>query len=448
MTARAPTHRTRAAGRSFRPGAAALPLLIALAATLGFAIPAVAAPGDVVWRSISQRAPGEHDVYRSLAVGPGGNAYVAGSTTPRAGAALDVLVRAFGLDGTTLWRRVWTHPGRTADVAHDIARDRKGALIVAGSSGSSWLLLKYRSNGYLEWVRRGRSPYARCELAAVTVDAAGNVYATGAATPSGEPRRFFTIKYSSAGGFRWRATLGSASGDAAATDLVLGGGRLFVTGAFTKASGTRTAATASYSTAGGKSDWVRYHSADPADDAEGLAIAYSAGPYVMGSGSRSGEQPDGFVVRYAPDGAEQWVATYAGAHDLGDRFNALAVDGSGRPWVTGSRWNGSEDEMITLRFTALGMLEWEHALPEGSGRGSAVCGADGACYSAGGDAALHVEQITAAGLSGWETSVAPAGYLGFRPAAILSAGDMAVYVAGWAQPADGGSAAMLVRLRP
>ena len=60
--------------------------------------------------------------------------------------------------GDVLWRRVWTWPGRGDDDARAVARDRRGAYVVAGSSGADWLVLKYSRSGYLQWVRRARRP--------------------------------------------------------------------------------------------------------------------------------------------------------------------------------------------------------------------------------------------------------------------------------------------------
>ncbi len=432
-----------------RPAALRASLLLAIVgACLAIASAASAAPGDVVWRDFSQRVAGGHDAYRALVVTPGGNAYVAGSTTPNPGAGLDVLVRKFSPGGKVLWQRTWAYPGRGDGLGSDMARDRRGNVIVAGSSGSSWLLLKYGADGYLEWVRHGRKPYARCELTAVTVDGAGSIYATGVATPAGLARRFFTIKYSPTGAFLWRTTLGSIAGDATGGDIVSGGGDVYVTGVFATGPETRKAAVIKYSSAG-KRRWSKFYAAAPGDSARGLAVAYRSGVLVMGVGTAPGEQPDGFVVRYSPAGAEEWVATYAGAYDLGDRFNAMVVDASGRTCVTGSRWTGGADEMITLRFTALGVLEWEHALTSAAGQGSAVCRAGGgAYYSAGGTLGAVTSQDTASGLPGWQQTIAPAGYNGFHPAAVQAAGASAVYVAGWTSPDAGGEAAMLVRYRP
>jgi len=404
------------------------------------------APGEVVWQRLSQRVPGGADEYRALAVTTTGTAYAAGSVTPREAAAADVLLVKHRLaDGRPLWTRSWTYPGRSEDVALDVVRDRRGSIIVAGSSGRCWLLLKYSAAGYLQWVRRGRGPYNQCGLTAVAVDGPGNVYATGSATPAGGKRRILTVKYSSAGTFRWRTTAWSDAVDSHGTDLVTGGRDVYVTGVIGTGAGKCT--TIRYSGLG-KNRWQRTIDDDPSESTAGVAIGYAAGPIVMGVSTAAGTRSDGFVVRYTATGAEQWVAGHVGPFDLGDRFNAMAVDGSGRVTVTGTRRTGAGEEMFTVGFSALGSAEWEHAVA-GATEGFAVCRAgSGACYSAGGAASLVVSQDTPAGLPGWQTPFSRIGFTGFRPTAAQAAGDTAVYVVGSAAPSGGGTAAMIVRYRP
>ena len=203
---------------------------VALAPVLLWAGSALAAPGDVVWKDFSQRTTGGLDAYTALAVTSAGEACVAGSTAAAPEAPSDVLVRKYGSGGAAIWRRVWTWPGRSDDAAAALVRDRRGGIVVAGSSGSCWLLLKYTAGGYLQWVRRGRASFASAAFTAVAVDGSGNMYAAGAATPAGGHSQFLLRKYSSAGALRWQKTLGSGAGDAAAVAVIVGDGDVYVTG--------------------------------------------------------------------------------------------------------------------------------------------------------------------------------------------------------------------------
>ncbi len=438
-----PQSRRGAVPRS-RAHAAAL-VLTALALVLLWSGSALAAPGDVVWKDFSQRAPAALDTYTALAVTSAGEACVSGATAAAPDAPSDVLVRKYGAGGAAVWRRVWTWPGQSDDAAAALVRDRRGGIIVAGTSGSCWLLLKYTAGGYLQWVRRSRASFSSAAFTAVAVDGSGDIYAAGAATPAGGHSQFLLRKYSSAGVLRWQKTLGSSAGDAAAVAVIVGDGDVYVTGSSRTGPTTSAVTTAKYSRTGARR-WVRTYAADGAQAIRPTAIGYAAGPFVAGWGAAAGGAAQGLVARYTASGRQAWIAGYEGAGVTADRFDAVAADAAGA-CVTGSRWLGEEQQMITLRFDALGALVWERVRTE-STQGLAVCRLGGGfCSSGGGDAAT-AGVVTPAGAPVWEQSVSATGYEDFRPVALATAGNEYLYAAGSAASTSGGTAAMLIRYRP
>ena len=419
---------------------------VACAALLAAPGSAVAAPGDVLWRDFSQRIPGSTDAYRALAVAPSGRVYAAGATTAAPGAPGDALVRAYAPGGSVAWRRIWTWPGRSDDGAAAIARDRRGSLLVAGSSGSSWLLLKYSAGGYLQWVRRGRRPYARCSLEAVAVDPAGNVYAAGSATPSGGDRRLLVLKLSSGGALRWRRTIGSGAGDVAATCITLGGGDVYAAGGRATGPSTSVATTVRFSTKGARR-WTRAYAAGDTEAVSVTGIGYAGGPVVTGYGAATGSPPQAFVVKYAANGAQSWEAGYEADGVTGDRFDAVVATADGGACVTGSRWTDGTAQMLTAAFDAQGALSWETVTPEAAG-GTAVCRtAAGFCATGGTEAAVAV-LLSPDGNTLGASRLSPTGHSVFRPVAVRAAGTGYLYAAGSATGAGGGTAAMLVRYKP
>jgi hypothetical protein len=432
-------------GLAGRAAGTVLAVVASLAVLLVAPGTAVAAPGDVVWRDLSQRTPGGADAYRALAVAPSGQVCAAGVTAAAADAPGDVLLRKYTPGGSVAWRRIWTWPGRSDDGAAAIARDRRGSFLVAGASGSSWLLLKYTAGGYLQWVRRGRAPFARASLEAVAVDAAGNVYAAGSAMPAGGARRLLVLKVSSGGTLRWRRTIGSGAGDAAATCITLGGGDVYVAGRSATGPGTSAATTVKYS-AGGTRRWTRAHTASSAEAASVTGIDYAGGPVVAGYGAAAGGLPEAFAVKYAADGSQAWTAGYEAAGVTGDRFDAVVGTAGGGACVTGSRWVGGTEQMLTAAFDAHGVLAWE-AVTTGAAGGLAVCRtAAGFCATGGTEAAVAV-LLSPDGAPVGGSSLSPAGHTVFRPAAVRAAAADYLYAAGSAT-GGGGTAAMLVRYRP
>ena len=273
-------------------------------------------------------------------------------------------MRKYGARGGALWRRVWTWPGRSDDAAAALVRDRRGGIVVAGSSGSSWLILKYSGGGYLQWVRRGRAAFAHAAFTAVAVDGSGDVYAAGAGTPAGGDSQVLLRKYSAGGALRWQKTLSSGAGDAAAVAVIVGDGDVYVTGRSTDRTGDERGDARRSTPRRASRRWVRAYAAGGGEAVRPTAIGYAAGPVVAGWGVAAGGSPEGFVARYDAAGTPAWVAGYEGAGVTGDRFDAVTADAGGA-CVTGSRWIGGEQQMITLRFDAAGALVWERVQGDG-----------------------------------------------------------------------------------
>jgi hypothetical protein len=431
--------------RNARSAATVVVAGLALLAALWAAGFATAAPGDVVWRDLGRRAAGSEDAYAALAVSPAGQACAAGATAASPGEPSDVLVRAYGAGGSVVWRRVWTWPGRSDDSASAVARDRRGGYVVAGSSGSCWLLLKYSSRGYLQWVRRGKGSFARCVLNAVTVAGSGNVYAAGAATAAGGDSRLLALKCTTGGAIRWQRTYGTDAGDASAAAVVTGGGGVYIAGRETTSAGTSAALLVRFSPNGARS-WARDYAAPGAADARATALAYASGPIAAGWSTLAGDLDDGFVARYAADGTRQWVAGHAADDVTADRFRDLAVDPSGRVCAAGDAVTAGGAQALTACWDGAGTPLWSHAGP--GTQGFAVCSVDGGFAFTGGTASLATARITLAGVTGWERHVSPAGYDDFRPVAVQASGSAYLYAAGSAAAADGGRVSVLVRYRP
>ena len=128
----------------------------------------------------------------------------------------------------------------------------------------------------------------------------------------------------------------------------------------------------------------------------------------------------------------------------GSLFDGVVADAAGA-CATGSRWTGGEQQMVTVRFDALGALAWER-VQTGATRGTAVCRSAGGFCSAGGTAAASAGLVSPAGAS--SGSGRGAGRLRRLPPAAVAAGGTEYLYAAGAAAHDGGSAAMLIRYRP
>jgi hypothetical protein len=216
----------------------------------------------------------------------------------------------------TAWVRRHNGPGNGGDYARALAVDGAGNVYVTGNSATNvewpynhdYLTIKYNSAGDTAWVRRYSGPgdpgnnddYAL----ALAVDTAGNVYVTGHSPGSGTSDDMTTIKY-------------YPSGDTA---------------------------------------WVRRYNG-PANDVDcgrALAVDGMGNVYVTGNSYDGVTSDDYLTIKYNSSGDIVWQIKYNGPGDGGDYANALAVDGTGNVYITGSSFGGWDpqgmEDYATIKY--------------------------------------------------------------------------------------------------
>ncbi len=179
------------------------------------------------------------------------------------------------------------------DVAMDAVTDAEGNLILISKSegqGSEldFLTTKFRPNGDLAWTVRYDGPARGVDIPnSVTTDDNGNVYVTGMSI--GSDSSLFdnaTIKYNPEGDLDW-VTVYAGPGT-------------------------------------GNSN----------DSGSDIAVDQNGNVYVAGFQTVDGQR-DFLTLKYSPDGAQLWAATYDGQVGGTDEATTLVVDHSGNVYVSG-----------------------------------------------------------------------------------------------------------------
>jgi hypothetical protein len=174
----------------------------------------------------------------------------------------------------------------------------------SGTVGLDYGTLKYNSAGQQQWVRRYDGPAHSDDIAnTIAVDGLGNVYVTGSSLNAAFNQDYATIKYDS----------------------------------------------------GGQQQWVRLYDGpgNNTDVANAIAVDASGNVYVTGSSNGSGfiGNLDYATIKYDPTGQPQWVARYDGPGTSDDVANAIAVDGLGNVYVTGSSYgSGTDRDYATIKY--------------------------------------------------------------------------------------------------
>jgi hypothetical protein len=331
------------------------------------------------------------------------------SYKPDSSSDTDVSTVKYSPSGEQLWARTWAGPGFFKDWASDVAFDSQGNVYVAVTSwgGSSteydMVVIKYDAGGAEKWVRTYNSPLGRWDMAnALAVDGAGNVFVTGYSQMSGGANggifnEFTTVKYDAGGVEKWVSRITEERrGDEAVALSVDASGDVYATGftwGFDNNVSSKNILTVKLSGASGQTLWksrfIRAAVGGPqpeqlsnnplSSEPGGLALDPQGNLYVYGSENRqhepaagSTEEPsvnsDYLLLKYNPStGALVWDRNWAGV--ARDYARSIAIDSGGNVYLTGDSYDGAYEsaisyqtsDAVTVKFDPSGNLLWERA---------------------------------------------------------------------------------------
>jgi uncharacterized delta-60 repeat protein len=266
------------------------------------------------------------------------------------------------------WVARYNGIGGAEDVAHDMAVDRQGNVIVtgrsyAGISGHDYSTIKYDPSGILQWASLYNGPGNGIDEAfSIAVDSNNNIYVTGKSRVTAINYDYTTIKYNAMGIEQWIARyngLGFGGDDFATALAVDVEGNVLVTG-YSLGIGTGyDYATVKYNTSGMELWAVRYDGpANYWDEAHCITTDYFCNVYVAGFSYGSNSDYDYATVKYDVNGIQQWFARYNGPGNGYDRVSDIAVDLNGNVYVTGYSENNTGYDYTTIKYNIYGVQQW------------------------------------------------------------------------------------------
>jgi len=310
------------------------------------------------------------DLAMDLAVDGSGNVYVTGRSDYWGGTADDIWTVKYDTDGNFKWSERYNGPGNNTDWPQDITVVGSSAIYVAGysyqgaSTGIDYTMVRYGSDGKEWWVHNMNcTANGQDEALAVAVDGSDNSYFTGYCDNGGTNLDdYATVKLDALGVSGWTRYYNSGTNhtDYGLDVAVDGSGNVYVTG--TSYSGWSTGydyATVKYDSAGTQ-QWVKTYNGtgNGWDGDTALALDGSGNVYVTGGSIGTGgeDDVDYATVEYDSAGTEQWAIRYNGSANGADSTVALAVDGSGNVYVTGTSYGGASTnyDYATVKYSQAG----------------------------------------------------------------------------------------------
>ncbi len=214
-----------------------------------------------------------------------------------------------------------------------------------------------------EWVARYNGPgNGSDEARALAVDTQGNVYVTGWSNNRYFNADFATVKYSPQGKELWVARYnGQEYGlDQAWALAVDDRGNVYVKGRSQNQDSKCDYVIIKYNPQGNEEWVVRYKGPEHYwNQRWAMAVDATGNVFVTGYSEDSAGKEDFTTIKYSPQGKEEWVARYNGPSNGGDEVRALAVDEEGNVYVTGTSDNrDSTYDYATVKYNPQGETEW------------------------------------------------------------------------------------------
>lgn len=331
--------------------------------------------GTHKWTNTYNGAGSRHDAASALAV-RGSEVYVVGTTWKGATPKYDMLAIRYDSTGSLIWTQNWDYSS-LFDVATNVNFTSKG-LVVAGGAQSAIATYKYAtvrlaySDGSVAtFAVSSGTGFGFDQVTDLQTDVTGNVYITGGSFDITAGYNIRTVKMDTSLNILWQANYdGGSSLNDMGTGLQLDQlGNVIVTGYRTSSTTGQDYVTIKYSS-GGVQRWVATY--DGGINAQDSATSIVVSPtdtnkiYVTGS-TYNGSSKDYMTMKYDGQGNRKWEINFNNVHNTDDRATAIALDTLGNVIVAGQNklaWNSHT--YTTVKYIEKSVLLPDDTIPHTS----------------------------------------------------------------------------------
>lgn len=315
--------------------------------------------GDTIWTRRYNSPANEYDMALGCVVDNTGNLFVVGASM--ANGRFDYITMKYNsTSGDTIWTRRYNGTANGDDMALECALDDSGNIFVTGVSfnglNNDYVTIKYRAdNGTMVWLRSfDNTAHGKDEAYGCAADPLGNVYVNGYSF-NGTSYNLVTLKYNSAGEVQWTRTsldtldsVRTVHSDCTVDESM----NIYVSGmcGIELNSGNRYGITLKYTSSGNLEWTTRYDSPQNYDQFLGSTIDHSGNLYLSGS-SYNGSNDDILLLKLnASTGNTIWSLLYNDQTQSHDYGLSCAIDVSGYLYVSGATTSSNTYDYITIKY--------------------------------------------------------------------------------------------------
>jgi hypothetical protein len=314
-------------------------------------------------------ADGSQQVYKQSCMvhNPNGNGYTYVAGANYLNGYYDIIVTKIDADGAIVWSNIYGSANSGDDAASAIFVDENDDVYVCGTTFidstnfNDFVLIKYLSNGTLDWddTYNGDGSYYDGAIDMVYDQANQLIYVVGTGFNGNLDLDFITLQYDPGGTLQWNAYY-DANGDYdVAARVLTDGSSVYVTGACMYQPFDWHTVIVEYDNAG---NYVTHDSTATgtiSGDIIGDFFRDTLGNiYITGSRYDTSSY-NFFTVKYDTLLNDQWSKTYNAPHGGNDYATGVWVDYDGNVYVTGAATDTINGyDIHTLKYNASGSLVW------------------------------------------------------------------------------------------
>ncbi len=327
--------------------------------------------GTPVWTKNYNGAGNNNDIPSDIAIDANGNVYVTGKTDVDASILTnnDYATIKYNSSGIEQWVKTYNGSSNISDGANAIAVDAAGNCVVTGgseenSSQKDGTTIKYNTTGVQQWIKNYNGEGDNSDNPnAIVADAQGNVYVAGYSFGNGTDQDICVMKINSVGDTAWVRKYDGSAGktDQAAAIGLDASGNIYVAGYAKNSLTGYDFITIKYNSLG-DTIWTKNYNGlgNGTDKANSLFVDASGNIYVTGysDSDPSLASNDNYVtVKYSSSGTQLWASSYNGGINATDRAYGIVVDANGNVFVTGKSFNGSNYDIVTVKYSSSGVQQ-------------------------------------------------------------------------------------------